>query len=120
MSKSRLAEWLAHRERLLSIPSHDALAEAAGVRAEAVARAAGRGTLAGVGRGTRALLARALKVSLRDLEGLASGRRDWIDDDRLVELDRLAPGYVRPRRRGGAANRAAAEARPCAAGGPSS
>ena len=52
--------------------------------------------LAGASRSARAYLARALKVSVRELEALAAGRIQWINDERRVDFDRLCATKKRP------------------------
>src|SRR4051794_29366804 len=92
---ARLTEWLRHRQDLLGMASAEDLAEAAAISPGTITTILQTGTLRHVGRSARSWLARALKVTVRDLEALASGRIDWIDDSRMVDFDRLAPAPLR-------------------------
>ncbi|MDB5331605.1 MAG: hypothetical protein JWP03_2756 [Phycisphaerales bacterium] len=105
-----MSKWVLHRARALGMPTAGALADESGIALQTVEALLEAGTLARVGRSARGYLARALKVSLRDLESLDAGSAQWIPDARRVDLDRLSPAVARPRLA------PAPQAAPCAAG----
>ncbi len=92
---SRLSEWLRHRQLMLGLRSQEDLAEAAAISADQLERIFQTGTLRHTGRSARAWLARALKVTVRDLELLSFGGIEWIDDSHIVDFERLVPAPLR-------------------------
>lgn len=93
--RSSLSAWLAHRETLLGLKSHDDLAEAACIPRRSLDAMIERGMHSRIGRSARAYLARALEVTVRDLEDLAAGKIDWISDSRRVDWKRVTPDCLR-------------------------
>jgi len=93
--------WIVHRSAVLGLSWPKDVADLCGVEPAALAPLAA-GDLRRVGRSARGYLARALKVSVRDIEALAAGRIAWIDDARRVEADWLRPAMPRPPARGAA------------------
>jgi hypothetical protein len=93
--QTKLSAWIIHREQLLEIASHDALADVCGVPRSTIHTIADCNSLTHVGRSVRAYLARALEVTVRDLEALAGGKIDWIADDHRVDAARLTPSALR-------------------------
>lgn len=89
-----LRQWLIHRSALLGLNWPEGVAEAAGISPDALRAVGEHQTLSGIARSARGYLARALKVSVRDLESLAAGRVGWIDDARQVDRDRTSPGVA--------------------------
>src|SRR5947209_188281 len=90
-----LSDWLLHRQQVLGLDSSESLSDASGISAATLDAIVARGTLAGVGRSLRGALARALKVTVRDLEALDEGLVEWIADGRVIDLDSLAPSHMR-------------------------
>ncbi|HWE93725.1 MAG TPA: hypothetical protein VG269_07090 [Tepidisphaeraceae bacterium] len=90
-----MSHWVLHRARALGMPTAGALADESGIALETVEAMLEAGSLNRVGRSARGYLARALKVSLRDLESLDAGSAQWIPDARRVDLDRLSPAVAR-------------------------
>jgi len=84
---SRFLEWLQHRTQLAGLNTQQDLADASGVSMRVITRIYATGTVAKAERSTKLWLARALKVSVRDLEKLDSGNVKWIPDDRVVEWE---------------------------------
>jgi hypothetical protein len=91
-----LSDWLRHRAGLLSLSWPQGVSEISGVPVAALNLIQRRQTLRGLGRSARGYLARALKVSVRELEAIGAGRIDWIADNRVLDLDRLTPNSARP------------------------
>lgn len=87
-----LAHWLKHRARVIGLSWPDGVADAAGIAPATLTRVDRDSALGPIGRGARSYLARTLKVSVRELEAIAAGKIDWIDDARQVDLDRFSPG----------------------------
>ncbi len=81
--------WLTHRAQMLGLAWPDGIHDLTGLTPRALQSVRQQGTLRPIGRSACACLARALKVSLRELEALAAGKISWITDDRIVDLDRL-------------------------------
>ncbi|HZL34697.1 MAG TPA: hypothetical protein VFC78_05255 [Tepidisphaeraceae bacterium] len=90
------SHWLLHRSGLLGIPWPAGVADAAGLPVAALQAMADAGSLAHTSRSARGYLARAMKVSVRELEALADGRTQWIADERILDIDRLSPTCLRP------------------------
>ena len=98
---------------MLGLSSHDALADVCGVPSSTINAIIERSSLAQVGRSFRAYLARALEITVRDLEALACGKIEWIADDHRVDAARLTPSALRTDPR---ASAVASAAVPCPAG----
>lgn len=92
----RLAEWMNRRANLLGLSWPDGVADACGLAPGALRIIGVSPGLRGVSRSARGYVARALKVSLRDLESLAAGGIDWIPDNRIVDYERLAMSASKP------------------------
>ena len=84
-----LSQWLPHRARILGMTWPAGVCEASGVGSETINLIVSSGSLSSANRSARGLLARALKVSLRDLEELTAGRKVWIADTHRVDWDRI-------------------------------
>src|SRR6185437_6552317 len=92
---STFQKWLAHRAGSIGLSWPQGVADAAGVSAALLNSIGDTGNLRNIGRGARGYLARALQISVRELEALADGEIQWIDDGRIVAIDRLSPGIAR-------------------------
>jgi hypothetical protein len=90
-----LSNWIAHRQKLLGIDSHQHLAEISVLPISTIASIIERRSLDRVGRSARMYLARALEVSVRDLEALSGGKIDWISDDHRIDAARMTPASLR-------------------------
>ncbi|MDB5294008.1 MAG: hypothetical protein JWL69_5249 [Phycisphaerales bacterium] len=93
----RMSEWVLHRAKVLGMTNVEALADESGIALETVQTMLEADSLRCVSRSARAYLARALKVSVRDLESLDTGGANWIADNHQVDLDRHAPSATRSR-----------------------
>lgn len=91
-----LEQWIIHRAGLIGLAWPDGVADACGLPPTTLVSIRSTGRLAGVGRSARGYLARALKVSVRQLEALAEGKIAWIDDAHSVDLDRFSPYALLP------------------------
>ena len=80
MTERRLTDWVKHRMRLLGIQDEQGLAALSGNAEGSLARFWQTGGLKGLQRSACRRLGWALQVSLRQLDGIDSGRIDWIDD----------------------------------------
>ena len=77
---------------LLGIRNQPELAELSGISSRTISRLYETGTIKDANRSTSLWLARTLKVSVRDLEALDSGKISTIPDERIVEWDSRAMG----------------------------
>ncbi|MDB5303491.1 MAG: hypothetical protein JWM97_1040 [Phycisphaerales bacterium] len=93
----RMSQWVLHRAKVLGMPTAGALADESGIAIETVHAMLEADSLQHIGRSARAYLARALKVSVRDLESLDAGGAKWIAVTHHVDLDRHAPKTARSR-----------------------
>lgn len=87
----RLIEWVEHRMDGMGIESWKDLSEYSGLSPECLQDLRTRGSLDGLNRSARRLLAATLHVPLRKLEWLDEGRISWIDDSQVVTLDAHGP-----------------------------
>ncbi len=96
----RFLEWLRHRSKLAGLPTQQDLSDASGISLRTISKIFSDETIAKTERSIKVWLARTLKVSVRDLENLDSGKVKWIDDSRVVEweqpygLGSTGPGKV--------------------------
>jgi hypothetical protein len=84
---SRLIEWLDHRMEVMGIENWKDLAESSGVSETALRDVNIIGSLVPLSRSEQRWLAMVLRVSLRKLEQLDRGEREWIPDDHVVDVD---------------------------------
>jgi hypothetical protein len=91
---STLQDWITHRARIVGLAWPEGVADASGVSSFLLTSIGATGNLRRLGRGARGYIARALRVSVRELEALAEGKIDWIDDRKLVDVNRLSPGVT--------------------------
>lgn len=91
-SPNAFSRWIDHRAALLGLQTAAELANRSGIQPATLDAIVRRSSLRGVDRSTRAWLARALKVPLREMELFAAGKTPAIPDCRIVDLDR--PGGV--------------------------
>lgn len=94
-SSSHFVSWLIHRQTLLGMEGANALADSAGVSKAIIDKMLGAGSLRGIGRSARSALARSLRITVRDLESIASGQIEWINDAQQVDWDRHTPDSMR-------------------------
>jgi len=94
-SSSHFVSWLIHRQALLGMEGADALADSAGVSNAVIEKMLGTGSLRGIGRSARSALARSLRITVRELESIASGEIEWINDAQQVDWDRHTPDSMR-------------------------
>jgi hypothetical protein len=90
MQSAGLKNWMIHRAKTVKLVWPHGVADAAGIEPATLALVEAIGNLRHVGRSARSYLARALKVSVRELESLDAGRIDWIGDERIVDFDLLS------------------------------
>ncbi len=82
--------WICHRARVVGLSWPDGVADAAGLPASQLTALGTTGNIATLSRSARGYLARALRISVRELEALADGRLGWIDDARVFHVDRYS------------------------------
>ncbi len=82
------SSWLTARAQRVGLGSITDVCDASGIAVPTLHAIVAAGSLAGTDRSTRAWLARALKVPLREMEAFAAGRAPCIPDARVVDLDR--------------------------------
>ncbi|HET6250011.1 MAG TPA: hypothetical protein VFE47_20135 [Tepidisphaeraceae bacterium] len=88
---SKLRSWFIHRAAIVNLAWPLGVAEAACIEPNRLDAILADAKLEYIGRSARSYLARAMKISVRDLEALCGGRIDWIPDGRKVDFDRLSP-----------------------------
>ncbi len=81
------SDWIDHRAQLLRLHSRSQLADRSGISLATLNAITRTGSLRGIDRSTRAWLARALKVPLREMECFAAGKGPAISDLRRVDFD---------------------------------
>lgn len=87
-TRNAFSDWIDHRASLFGLRTVKELADRSGINPATLNTIAQSGSLRGVDRSTRAWLARALKVPLREMESFEAGKTPAIPDLRIVDLDR--------------------------------